>query len=166
MDSIHVQGGVALRGKVRIQGSKNAALPIMAATLLTRETSYIINCPKITDVYSMVSLLRSLGATVSWEKDGIRVNTEEVSAQDMPTEAVRGMRSSLYLLGALLGRCGQVAMEYPGGCMIGDRPIDLHISSLGKMRLMLSRNSFIMAFSLDDRIISLPSLCRRSVWVW
>lgn len=159
MDSIHVQGGVALRGKVRIQGSKNAALPIMAATLLTRETSYIINCPKITDVYSMVSLLRSLGATVSWEKDGIRVNTEEVSAQDMPTEAVRGMRSSLYLLGALLGRCGQVAMEYPGGCMIGDRPIDLHISSLGQMGVRFQEKQgmlYARAEELHGAEISLP----------
>lgn len=159
MDSIHVQGGVALRGKVRIQGSKNAALPIMAATLLTRETSYIINCPKITDVYSMVSLLRSLGAMVSWEKNGIRVNTEEVSVRDMPTEAVRGMRSSLYLLGALLGRCGQVTMEYPGGCMIGDRPIDLHISSLGKMGVCFREEQgmlYARAEELHGAEITLP----------
>jgi len=133
MDSIYVQGGVALLGKVSIQGSKNAALPILAATLLTRETSCITNCPKITDVHNMVNLLRSLGAAVSWEKNGIRVNTENVRSGDMPAEAVKGMRSSLCLLGALLARCGEVTMEYPGGCMIGARPIDLHISSLQKM---------------------------------
>ncbi len=133
MDSIHVQGGVSLRGKVRIQGSKNAVLPILAATLLTKETSCITNCPKITDVHCMVSLLRSLGATVCWEQNGIRVNTRNVCPGEMLAEAVKGMRSSLCLLGALIGRCGEVTMEYPGGCMIGERPIDLHIHSLQRM---------------------------------
>lgn len=133
MDSIHVQGGVALQGKVRIQGSKNAVLPIMAATLLTKETSCIINCPKIMDVHRMVSLLRSLGVKVRWEKNGIRLNAWNVCRSEMPTEAITGMRSSMYLLGALLGRCGEVMMEYPGGCMIGERPIDIHIMALKKM---------------------------------
>lgn len=138
MDSIHIQGGVALRGKVCIQGSKNASLPILAATLLTKETSCIYNCPRISDVYCMVSLLRSLGANVRWEKNGISVNTQNVqtnhmSAGSMPAEAVRGMRSSLCLLGALLGRCGEVTMEHPGGCIIGERPIDIHIEALKQM---------------------------------
>lgn len=78
MDSIHIQGGVALRGKVRIQGSKNAALPVLAATLLTKDTSCIYNCPRIADVHRMVSLLRSLGMQVYWEKNGIRVNPVNV----------------------------------------------------------------------------------------
>lgn len=133
MDAIHIHGGVALRGKVRIQGSKNAALPILAATLLTKETSCICNCPKIADVHRMVSLLRSLGAEVRWEENGVRVNAEKVCCGKMPTEAVTGMRSSLCLLGALIGRCGEVVMEYPGGCQIGNRPIDLHIQALQKM---------------------------------
>lgn len=133
MDAIHVQGGVALRGKVRIQGSKNAVLPILAATLLTKETSCIYNCPKIADVHRMVSLLRSLGVEVRWEENGVRVNAENVCRGNMPAEAVKGMRSSLCLLGALIGRCGEVAMEYPGGCMIGERPINLHICALQKM---------------------------------
>uniref|UniRef100_UPI0040571A0D UDP-N-acetylglucosamine 1-carboxyvinyltransferase n=1 Tax=Acetatifactor sp. TaxID=1872090 RepID=UPI0040571A0D len=133
MGSIHVQGGVALQGKVRIQGSKNAVLPILAATLLTKETSCIYNCPRIADVHRMVSLLRSLGVKVCWEENGIRVNAWNVCKGDMPAEAIKGMRSSLCLLGALIGRCGEVKMEYPGGCMIGERPIDLHIMALKKM---------------------------------
>jgi len=133
MDSIHVQGGVPLQGKVRIQGSKNAALPILAATLLTKDTSYIRNCPRIADVYRMVSLLRSIGGKVQWEEDGIRVSAWNVCKGEMPVDAIKGMRSSLCLLGALLGRCGEVRMEYPGGCMIGDRPIDLHIRALEQM---------------------------------
>lgn len=133
MDCIHIQGGVALRGKVRIQGSKNAALPVLAATLLTRETSGIYNCPKIADVHQMVSLLRSLGQEVHWEENGIRVNACDVCRGELPADAVTGMRSSLCLLGALIGRCGEVQMEYPGGCMIGKRPIDLHIRALQQM---------------------------------
>lgn len=133
MDSIHVQGGVALQGKVRIQGSKNAVLPILAATLLTKETSYIRNCPKIADVHRMVSLLRSLGVKVRREPDGVRVNTGNVCRGEMPAEAITGMRSSMYLLGALLGRCGEVRMEYPGGCRIGARPIDIHRTALQQM---------------------------------
>lgn len=133
MNSIHIQGGVALQGKVRIQGSKNAALPILASTLLTRENSYIRNCPRIADVYKMVSLLKSLGCCVSWETEGIRIKADNVCGGVMPTEAITGMRSSLCLLGALLGRCGEVVMEHPGGCVIGERPIDLHIAALEQM---------------------------------
>ncbi len=133
MDSIQIHGGVALQGKVRIQGSKNAALPILAATLLSKEESYIRNCPKIADVYGMISLLRSLGCYVRWEESGIRINANRIHCGNMPREAVMNMRSSICLLGALLGRCGEVVMEYPGGCVIGERPIDLHLSALSKM---------------------------------
>ncbi len=133
MDSIQIQGGVALQGKVRIQGSKNAVLPILAATLLTSENSYIKNCPRIADVYAMISLLKSLGCVVNWQEDGVFVDASGVRRGDMPREAVTGMRSSLCLLGALLGRCSEVVMEYPGGCVIGKRPIDLHIKALEQM---------------------------------
>lgn len=133
MDSIHIWGGVALQGEVCIQGSKNATLPILAATLLTGECSYIGNCPRISDVYAMTSLLQSLGCIVSWQENGILVDSSRVKRGDMCSEAVRGMRSSLCLLGAMLGRCGEVVMEHPGGCVIGSRPIDLHISALEQM---------------------------------
>lgn len=133
MDAIHIWGGVALQGEVCIQGSKNATLPILAATLLTGECSYIGNCPRISDVYAMTSLLQSLGCIVSWQENGILVDSSRVKRGDMCSEAVRGMRSSLCLLGAVLGRCGEVVMEHPGGCVIGSRPIDLHISALKQM---------------------------------
>jgi len=133
MDSIHIQGGIALQGKVHVQGSKNASLPILAATLLAEEPSYIKNCPRIADVYAMVSLLKSLGCHVSWQEDGLLVDSSCVCHGAMSGEAVKGMRSSLCLLGALLGRCGQVVMEHPGGCIIGERPIDMHLQALGQM---------------------------------
>ena len=133
MDSIRIQGGVALQGKVRIQGSKNAALPILAATLLIGESSLIRNCPRIADVYAMVSLLKDIGCSVNWQENGLCIDSSSVSCEEIGTDAVTGMRSSLCLLGALIGRCGQVVMEYPGGCVIGQRPIDLHLAALRQM---------------------------------
>ncbi len=133
MDSIRIQGGIALQGKVRVQGSKNASLPVLAATLLVGECSFIRNCPRIADVHAMVSLLKSLGCSVCWNKTGITVDSAQVRRGEMPKEAVKGMRSSLCLLGALIGRCSEVVMEHPGGCVIGERPIDLHLSALGQM---------------------------------
>jgi len=138
MDSIHIQGGIALQGQVRIQGSKNAALPVLAATLLTVEQSYIRNCPKIADVHAMVSLLRNLGCLVTWREDGLQVDSSQVSRGAMQGEAVKGMRSSLCLLGALLGRCGEAVLEHPGGCVIGERPIDLHLWALEQMGVTFS----------------------------
>ncbi len=133
MDSIHIQGGISLQGKVRIQGSKNAALPILAATLLTVDRSYLKNCPRISDVYAMISLLQRLGCIVVWREDGLQVDSSKVGREAMGGEAVKGMRSSLCLLGALLGRCGEVLLEHPGGCVIGERPIDLHLWALEQM---------------------------------
>ena len=138
MDSIHIQGGIALQGKVCIQGSKNAALPILAATLLTVEQSYIKNCPRIADVYAMVSLLRRLGCLVTWREDGLSVDSSQVGREAMGGEAVKGMRSSLCLLGALLGRCGEAVLEHPGGCVIGERPINLHLWALEQMGVTFS----------------------------
>lgn len=159
MNLIHIQGGVSLQGKVRIQGSKNAALPVLAATLLTKETSFIGNCPRIADVHRMVSLLKSLGCHVVWEDGGLRVNSAEVCRRDMRGEAITGMRSSLCLLGALLGRCGQVVMEHPGGCVIGVRPIDLHLKALSRMGVRFTEEAGKLkasAESLHGADISLP----------
>lgn len=133
MDSILIQGGVALQGKVRIQGSKNASLPILAATLLVRESSLIRNCPRIADVYSMITLLKSLGCSVNWQENGLCIDSSSVTKGEIGSEAVTGMRSSLCLLGALIGRCGEIVMEHPGGCVIGQRPIDMHLAALCQM---------------------------------
>lgn len=133
MTTLHIHGGIPLQGKVRIQGSKNAALPILAAALLTEDISEIKNCPQISDVQSMVSILGSLGCRVRRVGDGYLVDSGQAGACNMSGEAITGMRSSLCLLGAMLGRFGEVEMAYPGGCVIGRRPIDLHLKALQKM---------------------------------
>lgn len=130
---IHIRGGVRLQGKVKVQGSKNAALPILAATILAEGESCLKDCPKISDVYRMLRLLQSLGGHVRWEGEGVCVSTGSITTQDMPADAITGMRSSLCLLGALLAKCGSIVMEYPGGCVIGERPIDLHLQALAQM---------------------------------
>lgn len=161
MKGIRIQGGMPLQGKVRIQGSKNAALPILAATLLTNEVSYIQNCPRIADVHRFVYLLRELGCLVHWQENGIRVQPggesglpcERAEARRMQGEAITGMRSSLCLLGALLGRCGYVTMEHPGGCVIGERPIDLHIRALEQMGVEFrEENGLLSARVKDERM--------------
>lgn len=135
MNSIQIYGRTPLRGRVKIQGSKNAALPVMAATLLTAERTVLRGCPRISDVYDMAELLRLIGCEVRWMEHGPEILPPERKACSLLGEngKIRGMRSSVCLLGALVGRCGAVYMEYPGGCVIGTRPIDLHISALQKM---------------------------------
>lgn len=133
METIHIQGGIPLQGKVRIQGSKNAALPILAACLLMEDVSFLRNCPRIADVEAMIELLQCLGCSMHWRREGLEVNTRQFNCGALPEKAVRGMRSSVFLWGALLGRCGEFSLEYPGGCVIGNRPVDMHIWALEQL---------------------------------
>lgn len=133
MDAVRIYGGKSLSGQTRIQGSKNASLPILAATLLIDGICEIENCPDISDVYHMLRLLESLGCQVTREKRILRIDTGRLAEHDMPADSVGVMRSSIMLLGALLARVGEVDMEYPGGCVIGKRPIDLHLQALRRM---------------------------------
>ena len=130
MDSIQIDGGIPLQGQVRIQGSKNAALPVMAATVLINGRCLIENCPKITDVFQMQTLLESIGCRTWWEGHSLRIDATDVYDYRMPREAVKSMRSSISLLGPLLARNGEVFLYQPGGCVIGERPIDIHIHAM------------------------------------
>lgn len=133
MDSIHIYGGNSLHGETVIQGSKNAVLPVLAASLLVKGTSVIRNCPRIADVFRMQNLLEELGCLVSWDRNTVTVDAASVNDNRMSGESVTRMRSSVMLLGAMLGRIGDVCMAYPGGCVIGKRPIDMHLSALREM---------------------------------
>ena len=146
MGSITIQGRVPLQGTVVIQGSKNAALPILAAGLLTSEESFIGNCPHISDVSRMLRLMKSIGCEINRQTDGYTVDASRVSRESvrLTGEAVAGMRSSICLLGALVGICGEVIMEPPGGCAIGARPIDMHIEALTKMGVTFSFQNGMM----------------------
>lgn len=130
MEKIIVQGGHALRGSVRVQGAKNAALPILAACVLVNGVCEIQNCPALSDVCAAVRILRRLGCTVERRNDVLFVDARTVFRAAIPDELMREMRSSIVFLGAVLSRTGRAVLCAPGGCEIGARPIDLHISSL------------------------------------
>ncbi len=126
MDKILVHGGSKLSGSVRISGSKNSALPILAATLLTKDPCTISNVPDLSDIHYMLQILSHLGAQVERASGTVRVEAERIISE-APSEIVRKMRASVCVLGPLLGRMKEAVVSLPGGCVIGDRPIDLHL---------------------------------------
>ena len=136
-ESIRMEGKRALDGRIQIQGSKNAALPILAACMLIPGTCTLKGCPDITDIGYMCGILKSAGASVSGSvtdtKLQLAVDTRNVREYRLPEKYVSSMRSSVVMMGAMLGRLGEVHVNYPGGCVIGERPIDLHLYGLEKL---------------------------------
>src|SRR5947199_1987675 len=126
MDKIRIHGGHPLSGAIKISGSKNSALPMMAATLLTREPCVLHRVPDLSDTNYMLQILMHLGADVERASGTVTVKAENVTSV-APYEVVRKMRASVCVLGPLLGRCKEATVSLPGGCVIGDRPIDLHL---------------------------------------
>ncbi len=159
MDAIHIQGGNPLFGETKIQGSKNAVLPIMAAALLIEDVCVIENCPRISDVQHMKQLLEGIGCRVNFTNSAITIDARNISDDTMSGESVTGMRSSIMLLGAMLGRVGEVTMAYPGGCVIGERPIDLHLNALLRMGVSVyeKEGGFTARVkSLEGTVLRLP----------
>ena len=130
MDKIVVVGGKRLSGVVEINGAKNAALPMMAASILTPEQSTLLNVPHLKDVSTFSDVLRVLGARVEREKDALHIDTSSIHHMEAPYELVRTMRASIYVLGPLLARFGRARVSLPGGCAWGPRPIDLHLKAM------------------------------------
>ncbi|TVR49224.1 MAG: UDP-N-acetylglucosamine 1-carboxyvinyltransferase [Puniceicoccaceae bacterium] len=133
MDVIHLKGGLPLHGRVAAGGAKNAALPIFAATLLTDEPVTIENVPDLSDIRFMAQILEHLGASVE-RKDAHSWVIQAASVESLaPYELVRKMRASVCLMGPLLGRLREAVVSYPGGCVIGPRPIDLHLKGFARL---------------------------------
>jgi UDP-N-acetylglucosamine 1-carboxyvinyltransferase len=131
MDKLVIHGGVPLSGEIRVSGAKNAALPLLCASLLTREPLTLSNVPHLNDVTTMLRLLAQLGAEVSLDdRLGVTLCAEHLSDPLAPYELVKTMRASILVLGPLLARCGDARVSLPGGCAIGLRPVDLHIKGL------------------------------------
>lgn len=133
MSIILVEGGRPLKGELTVQGAKNSVLPILAATLLSGDTCRIRRCPRLRDVETTMEILRYLGCRVWWEGEDLLVDTATVTRWDIPDAMMRKMRSSVIFLGAILARCGQAELSYPGGCELGPRPIDLHLQALRQL---------------------------------
>ena len=147
MNVMRIQGGIPLRGTVRTQGAKNAALPVMAACLLLKGgTLALDNVPDLCDVSTMTELLGALGVEVAREEDRVLLNVPGDIAWEAPEHLVRKMRASSLVLGPLLARGGRAALPLPGGCSIGSRPIDLHLKGLVQMGAKIEiRNGVVHA---------------------
>ncbi len=133
MECMVIQGGRRLTGEVRISGAKNAALPILAATLLGKGTCTLTNVPSVRDVVTMGRVLKHLGAAVETDGDRYTVALEAITSCEAPYDLVKTMRASVLVLGPLLARWGEAVVALPGGCAIGARPINLHLAALEQM---------------------------------
>jgi UDP-N-acetylglucosamine 1-carboxyvinyltransferase len=133
MECMVIQGGRRLAGEVHISGAKNAALPILAATLLGKGTCTLTNIPAVRDVVTMSKVLTHLGASVEAEGDRYTVSLDAITSREAPYDLVKTMRASVMVLGPLVARWGEAVVALPGGCAIGARPINLHLAALEKM---------------------------------
>ncbi|WP_088104376.1 UDP-N-acetylglucosamine 1-carboxyvinyltransferase [Halalkalibacter urbisdiaboli] len=147
MEKIIVQGGNQLRGTVKVEGAKNAVLPVIAASILAeRGTSHIYDVPSLADVYTMKEVLRNLNIDVEYENGSFHVNAEKALKTEAPFEYVRKMRASFLVMGPLLARVGKARIALPGGCAIGSRPIDQHLKGFEAMGATVEiGNGFIEA---------------------
>lgn len=133
MDKFLIAGSGPLSGEISISGSKNAALPILAATLLATEEVTLTNVPRLNDIKTLIDLLKTLGATIDAEANRVVVNANSVQSVTAPYELVKTMRASILVLGPLLARYGEANVSFPGGCAIGSRPVDIHLRGLESM---------------------------------
>ena len=147
MDKLIIEGGRRLSGEVAVSGAKNAALPILAATLLTEAPVTVRNVPHLRDVTTTLSLLQTMGAEVTLDdKNGVEISAKTVNRREAPYELVKTMRASILVLGPLLARFGEARVSLPGGCAIGARPVNLHVAGLEAMGARVSiENGFINA---------------------
>src|SRR6187401_867050 len=147
MDAIRLRGGNTLTGKVRISGAKNAALPILCATLLSDGASRLRNVPGLRDIETTAALLRFLGRDISVDTPEVRVGeTTDTVRPEAPYELVRQMRASVLVLGPLLARYGRAKVSLPGGCAIGARPVDQHLKGLEALGASISvEHGYIVA---------------------
>ena len=135
MASFEIKGGSTISGEVRIQGSKNAALPILSACLLARGETKLYNCPRIKDVYNMIKILEAMGCHTEIGSDYVTIDTSPKLTGHISAADAASMRSSVMLMGAVLGRLREVSLPWPGGCSIGKRPVDIHLNALEKMNV-------------------------------
>ena len=145
MNRYSVIGGSRLIGELNIQGSKNAVLPILAASLLNGGKTILHNCPNIDDVMHMTFILKEMGCQVNRDKNDLYIDSSVIQTEVVPEKYVHLMRSSIIMLGSVLGRLKRVVISFPGGCCIGGRPIDLHLKAIREMNVEVTdQNGFII----------------------
>lgn len=140
MDVWHITGERKLEGSCRVQGSKNATLPVMAASLICPAGTELYNVPRLSDVDSALRILRHLGCRAYQQGNSVYIDSTELSESTIPEYLMEEMRSSVFFLGALTARCGEAKLSLPGGCRLGKRPIDLHLNALRQMGAEIEEN--------------------------
>ena len=151
MAKLKIVGGKPLHGEIVVSGAKNAALPILCATLLTDEPVVLRNVPRLKDVETMVAVLQQLGVEAEWlAEDVLRLQTKEVTSHEAPYELVSTMRASILVLGPLLARIGQAKVSLPGGCAIGSRPVDQHLKGLKEIGAQIEVEHGYVVGTVDD----------------
>lgn len=140
VEHFRINGGGKLTGEYELTGAKNAVLPILAATIVTGNECKIKSCPDLSDVHTMFTILKELGCQTTEEEDGVVINTRPIDSYTIPEHLMREMRSSVFLMGPMIARCGKVILSYPGGCEIGLRPIDIHLSALKKLGVTIKED--------------------------
>ncbi len=163
MGTLIINGGRSLSGKVSVHGSKNSVLPILAATILNAGISEIHNCPRLSDVNAAIEILRCIGCSVTVDGDTVTVDSKDASNCKIPDKLMREMRSSVIFMGALLARLGKVSLFAPGGCELGARPIDLHLSSMRMLGARVSEEGGAITCEARrlrgrDVVLSFPSV--------
>ena len=165
MQKLIINGGKRLNGEITVQGAKNAALPIIAAAILCDDKVTLRNCPRITDTYCALRILKSLGCSGRFtDKNTVVIDSKGLASSEISDELMREMRSSVFFMGALAGRTGQCRISLPGGCDIGQRPVDIHIAALKKMGVTVTEEHGSLNCFCDGRLkgaeiaLSFPSV--------
>ena len=140
MSEYIIKGGNKIQGEVTISGSKNAALPIIAATILNGGKSTLYNVPKIHDTQMMFEILKKIGGKVTKKENKVVIDTSKINKFEIPDDLMRQMRSSVIFVGSIVGKHRKVQFSYPGGCDIGTRPIDLHLKAFEKLGININKN--------------------------
>lgn len=149
MEQLIINGPSKLKGNVKISGSKNAALPIVAATLLFREEVTLTNVPDIKDIRALLEIIKSLGASIEFNKNRLKILPQKIKKADPNPELVKRLRASILTIAPLLVRNGSISLPHPGGCLIGSRPIDVHLRALKNMGAIVVENGDGYLLSAD-----------------
>ena len=152
MSSYIIEGGKKLQGETYVSGSKNASLPIMAASVLNKGITKLYNVPNIHDTQMMLEILKSLGCKVKKNQNKIVIDSKNITNFEIPENLMHQMRSSVIFAGAILGRYHKAVFSYPGGCDIGSRPIDLHLKSFEKLGVSINKNFGKIICEVDNII--------------
>ncbi len=153
MDKLIIKGGSKISGSVNVHGSKNAALPIIVSSLLSDKILKLSNVPNVVDVLNLIKLLKNYGIKIEYKKDKVKINPSKIKNISADYDVVRKMRASILILGPLLSRFGEARISLPGGCAIGTRPIDIHLTGLSKLGANFDiQNGFVVG-SVKSQLI-------------